>query len=302
MIITILICLTILTLVGCKSVYLRDDFLSSAIDSNYYSADLIIEGNNYKGISLVKAQDHEPFIFYVAGIYNGYINIKSNDCNIDQSKSYKNSALTSFVVDLKENDRCLISVNVFPQFEKEIANGFKWKSVKGLIAIKKEKYKQFNYQSYQVTKHIHILFPFSAEQDNSRVFIKGCGFKFDKTFNKGSHLIKISSNDLDFNSTCILEGFIKNKIQDESVTILVTNYELGFRPLPEPHILFKNNKIEILADSNVSFISLGSQFLFSNVGELKLEEPEVIIRLYSIKGRTLSCKINKEVKALSCFR
>jgi len=291
----------ILTTLGCKTIYLREDYLQSPLDSNYYSADIKIGENNYNGIALAKAEANEPFIFYVGGIYSGTIEVKSIDCNIDLKKTYSNSSYTSFVIDMKENKRCLFSINIFPYFEKEISNGIKWKSIKGLVALKKEKY-LYNYYQYQISDQESFMIPFTVQENDSRVFIKGCNYKHDKKYLKGTYTVTIKSSEIKVDDTCIMEGFIKSKKQNESVTVLVTKYKFSFKALPEPEITINDKTFDILADHNISFIGLGSKSVFSNYGKFLFDQEQEIVRLYSVQGRTLACKVNKEKKDYECFR
>ena len=285
---------------GCSSHHLKEDISLSASEYNYQGAEIKVLGHSDFGVSIKRAYSDEPFLFSVGGLYSGSVNISSQECQINETKNYTNFEYVNFILDLKSFKRCVIAITITPYFDPDISELVKWKSVNGLLAIKTDDY-ETNYQSFQIRNSDNVFFTYEVTDKVSRVFLKGCGYTYDQKINHGQRSILITPHEMKFNRACVIEGFIKGELQNQSLALFINKYDDIFSPLPTPSLIFNEKTFEVNADHNISLIGLGDKFIFGSKAQFYYKNDESIVRLYSNQGRTAVCFIYKNKKDFKCL-
>lgn len=270
---------------SCAQKKITQDQFPSAIDSNYHSVLFEKDEMKFFGHLIIKAPTSGPFSFKVFTIHKGTVSLKSSECGINTVQSYLNSSIVEFTLNPSKT-RCLFSVLVMPDFTEKESGGVKWKSLSGLVLMKRDS-NQFSGNSHLILSNDFSWFTLNIEDQAARVFYKGCGYGENKTYKQGSHPVFISPKEKD----CVIEGFIKGQKQNETIMELVSVYDKDFMKLPFPQLSRLGKEFTIEASSQVSLIILNGVSYFKNT--LNLENPSfpMEVRFYSSAGRAVYCSI-----------
>jgi hypothetical protein len=275
---------------SCQLETLRSDYRESALKTNYHAAEIISkDGTRSIGLAAFTIDPMKPVEFSVQGYGSGYVRIHSDACDIDESKTYSDFALVDFTV-FTADTRCLLDVFVEPQFKASQASGIKWQGMSGVILLKRNKY-PVTFVTKQISLGKTISLPLNLPDESQRVFIDGCGFRFDHHMVMSSLNLRIDLG-LDFkDKLCVIEGFIDGK-QHQEISILVSQYNIDYAPLPIPEVSFGPalGTFYVNADESVSIMNYGHQTKFSNASHFENEPARnYALRLYTVQGRTEVC-------------
>lgn len=278
---------------GCLNARLRNDFRPSPLDTGYHSAEIIVSGEHYFGVTAQRADIGQPFVFEVGGIANGTIEITSTECNLQSKKTYTNFANVKFEV-TSPAKRCLIQIFVFPQFTADQANKIQWRGLSGIILLRRSA------RTLARISQIRSGADFSVDLDlkeDSRVYLAGCGTRHDETVNRPMWSLRIESNLQSVTRQCVIDGFIKGKSGITDVAILISRFSDDVQKLPIPEIKFNRRSFTVNGDASVAVIGFNGKAVYGS--RAKFMNDTGLLRLYSVKGRSVFCEIGEGVA--KCF-
>lgn len=263
---------------------LRSDFRASPVDSNFFSAEIVVNGESYFGVAPGKAGVDQPFSFEVGGIHRGSITARSRECQFDETKSYSNSSRVKFLVS-KTNKRCLFSIFINPQFTEKEANKQSWRGVQGLLVFRQSN--MAIVEAAQLRRGAYHIFNVEIKRP-SRIYLKGCDTSYSSHHGPSRVAIELDSTDMD-EKACVIDGFIKDDLGGTTdVVILISRFKDEFSRLPEPVIQHSNGSFKFSADRAVSIATFGNQLKFSPEGQFA---GNGVLKLFTAQGRSAFCII-----------
>jgi hypothetical protein len=290
-----------LVLVKCTTQKLKTDNFPSALDSNYYSAELQINNKKYMGVAAVKVPSKEPFVFSVTGYHDGLIRAESEECGYSATQMYKNFSTVQFIMDMRGHDRCLVTIFVYPEFTEKLAGKIYWRGMKGLVAVVKDD-RGFQGSANRIKGFSDYLVKLDVKRDATRFFAKGCGDTIDKTFSKGKNIISTKAIDDEKNRVCILEGFLKGPGVNDTVLVLSSHYDLDFVKLSIPKIVSEYRTLKVYAESNVSVMNFKGETVFGNEYVFTHDSmDDGVLRMMTTQGRTMFCEVHG-LEEPKCFQ
>jgi hypothetical protein len=285
----ILLSLTLIVLQSCQSNTLRKDYHDAPIDHGYKSAEIIIGEDRYLGVAAIGLDENQAFSFKVAGIYSGVIRVKSDACNYSESKTYSNFAEVEFTPSQVSSGRCLYDIFIEPHFEAKLANRIRWRGVSGILLVRRSLIRAVALASQDESGVPHKISWPSVE--NTKVFLRGCGFDFQNVFVASQTPIEIEDQIDPKENLCVIDGFARTLKEINLISILISRFDKGFEKLSQPQIKFFDQSISVVADSAVSVIGFNGRSVFSNQAEFL--RADGVLRLYAASGRTSFCEIKK---------
>jgi len=290
---------------SCSSKQIKNDPYAAPMDTGYHGAEIEIKDRKYYGLAAVKAPANGVFNFSVIGYYTGTIKASSEECDYSESKTYVDFMATKFSMKMHNHKRCLIAISVLPEFSLLIAGENPWSGYTGMILVRQDPH-NFVGDTFQSQYNHEISWYFTVKSKEAKVFLKGCGLNFNKRFTIGEHFEKFLV-DLNFREkACVIDGFIKGVNggkQDTTVSILVTQYKMGFVPISTPVITFDGETIKVESDSYIGVINYDNFSYFNNEAHFIVNRyGDSIIRFLTNKGRTAFCFTDPDKKESRCYQ
>lgn len=278
------IILTAVLLASCSSKTLKKDPFLLSTKANYHSILFSNAKESSLGLLGIQAPLKGAFSFTIQGIHNGTVFIYSEECNISDFIKYKDSQKINLTYNPLMS-RCLIFVTIMPEFTEEESNGIQWSSLTGIVIVKRDIHSTI-LNTIQTPTTSFNYFSYTAREDNTTAFFKGCGELIDEKQSRGLHTYLYSTPMAEF---CILEGFYKNKSENITVINLLSTYLPHYLPLPKPKILIAAGILTLSTSIETSLIIINSRTHFTNeLTTTNFNFPLTII-MYSSSGRVAYC-------------
>lgn len=247
------------------------------------------------GAGMMKAGENQPFSFFVRGVHQGTVTAKSEECDFAEEKTYTGSEPVLFSVPSVKAKACLFSITVQPMFTEDISNGVKWRALTGLLAVRLDD-REFQGRTLRLLPGRRVFFSF-MDMKGSRFYLRGCGLKEDQVLESESFHQDYMPKLQDF---CVIEGFVKGKVQDITISYLVLREDPELLKIPEPKVIFYRRSVHIEADENVSLISFRGEEVFSNRGSFDYDGSLDVVSFFTTGGRAMFCVLRE--RQVECFR
>jgi len=297
---TLLLLLFIL-IAGCVR-HLRPDSSPPAVESEYPTIEFHLKDKIYHGLGVIpvtEGTDLATLGLSVQTYYSGSIRIDSKDCGIAFSKVYSNFEKVVIPLTGLANRSCVVSVVMSPKYAPQNSDPITVYGFKGHFVLRMIKTgESWTGGTHKVTGKFSVPVTLNVGGTGIvRAVFSGCGVDFDQDLplDDGGflHLDLNQVVALKNKSTCVLEGVIISPVyQDLLINEVVSQYDPGFSPLPEPSISGQNSTLTVNGSGSVSVVGLDLSHRFASSANFKNFNPNVphIVRVFTVKGRSTVCK------------
>lgn len=289
-------------LAGCGK-NLRPDIVIPATQAKYPSAEFYACGKIFNGLGecdVDEGQELNSIDLKIQGYYKGTVKFSSN-CELDSalplSVRYSKNSIVPFHLPGPAIKTCGVSFVISPEYPNEQDQKLVIHSFKGHLLLKVK---------IPGTKWVGLSTKVKAGIGPSDVFkikLNTNDEKVDVSFRSDRCEVNKDDLELDVNEgsvtvklrellsevkikTCILNGVVFTSEEAIRVSWFIAGYDPKFIPLPIPVTEINENKIKILADDNVSVISLDDTYYIDREIEIEFDiTKQHIIRILTIGGR-----------------
>lgn len=283
------IVLIILTMVLFACGSFPDDPSISSVDSNYSSLEIYGQNKLFNGLAVFEAIEGSSFKdlnISIQGYYSGDLRIVSEDCEIDEARTYEKNQKISLNYPLTINSGCLFSVVLsvsYPSSGPVVVHPFKGHFY---IAVKKKTRSENRTLKTAINRLRNIEINF---KEDATVYFRGCGSSSENKIrvNQGKIRFKLDEYfQTEIKRTCLIQLALVGEHETKRVRILTSFYSDRYFNIATPVTKFSKRKLKITAIDAVAVTSVGPKYRQSNKGKFKYKEGDTV-RLITSKGRLL---------------
>lgn len=290
-----------LALMGCGK-NLRPDEVIPATQAKYPSAEFSACGRMWNGLgecSVNEGRDLNSIDLKIQGYYKGTVKF-STTCDLDSdlplSLRYGGNQEVPFFLPGLAEETCGISFVISPEYPNEEDQKLVINSFKGHLLVKVKKSDQIwigHHTKVKAGSGPVEVFGIPLQTADKKVDVsfrsKRCEVNKDLELDviKGSVIVPLSELIPEVKvRTCVVSGAVFTSEGPVRVSWIIAGYDPKFIPLPIPEIKFEKKKIEILADDNVSVISVDNQYDIDRKTSLSFDQSKKhVVRTLTVGGR-----------------
>jgi len=292
-----------LLLAGCAGKLVRDPVIP-AIDANYMAVEFSSQGLYSHGLGITYALDGNFPDIEIQGYNEGTIKVTSERCKVDATYNYTDNRRQRIEVENADGRSCLFTSVVSPIYSLSQAGDIKVFSFKGHFYVKNLKPEDRDiWSGYTARPRAGRDYSLVVKTkfDRPTVILRGCGLRYQKDYDAKGGKVTLKLHEIipkwDKTKTCVVQGLLEERGQDELVTILISSFSPDYPDLPRAELEVDEDEVEVRASENISIISVNDRFKVDQEHKFKFNpEGDNILRLLTVKGRSLLAVWNKEKK------
>lgn len=285
---------------GCGAPPLRPDPVQiAAPDANAFTAEFQAAGRLWSGVAVLPLRSGRPISdlgLSIQGYHEGTIALYSPTCEIDDSVTYRGSALVPIQSDFVPTNNCTILFYVIPRFDGEQNQSVVIRSFKGFIRVRTVAAEdKFIGYTDQIPQGGDAEISIPADIPTPVIVRAGgiCPIKSSddlvRTPENGIIRLRLSDMELDTSTarTCIISGFYNRSDSQPVFNWAVAIHSSRYNHLPTPSVRLEDSKLKIRADTAVSLLSVGREYKFGNEAEWPQAQADgTVMRALTVAGRS----------------
>jgi hypothetical protein len=291
----------VLALSGCGK-NLRPDEIVPSTRAKYLSAEFSACGRMWNGVgscSVVEGRDLNSVDLKIQGYYRGTVKFSTTcefDSDLPLSVRYSGSQIIGLFIPGPASHICGVSFVVSPEYPNEQKQRLTINSFKGhlLIEVNKEGVSWIgHYTKVKAGAGPTDVFKIPLDTADPKVEVsfrsERCGVSKDLELDVNESSVTVPLRELIPTvqiRTCVIEGVVFTTKDDIRLSWIVVGYDPKFIPLPVPEIKFEKEKIKIVADDNVSVISVDNLYDIDRESEFDFDQSKPhVVRTLTVGGR-----------------
>ena len=292
---------------------LRDDPNPPAGESNFPTAEFWAGGSLHHGIAriqLEKGMPYDDIDLKVQGYFRGVIRVDSQRCGVAESVLYENNALVPIKIKGVAGPSCIYNIAVVPEYPGNPEDSpLQTYELIGQLLVKvvaKETKLMGKAEVLMEGVDFHMYLPLPPNKQ-SKIALKGCGVNYVKSIFPAAGSITLSFREMVGDTPpkrCFIEGAAVSGDDVWRYSWVVWNYSSEHNPLTNPMIESTWYGLRVQGDPTVSVISLDDKYELGIEASFAGfdEDADHVLRVLTVKGRSVVCQWDKRRKTWQCLK